>query len=763
MMKKREVSGEQSNQLFLYYIGIEEKLPLNLKECAQSHFQEERLQLYAHVDLNDDLKEKKRWVVLFETGLVVLDSNQKIDILLFKNLGRLKCFKSRGLNIWSFLGKDPEELQLKLIFTHKHLQGMENIRFIIERQLEGKSTHLEKESDDYYQNSYLDILFEGGKKEQVSSKSGVILRLLKYLLPYKNEIALGGFGALCMTLLALVPAYLTGRLIDQILRPYQRGDLSLALAQEKAWVIIFALAGVYVLREFFAWIRLKKMSMMGEKVARDLRRDLYSHIQTLGMDFFSSKQTGSIISRVSSDTDRIWDFVAFGVVEVSISLLMLIALGGVLVSLDWKLGLILTLPVPLLIISIFIHGEKMKKLFLGAWRKWSKLTDILSDTIPGIQVVKAFNKENYEVSRFSERNDDALGEFLGIHRAWTSFWPKLMLSIQFLILLVWFFALPRLLGQEGSESYLSVGVFVSFLLYTTMFAGPIEVIGQMARMLNRATSSAYRIFEVMDTPASIDPNLYGESLTSCQGKIEFQNVSFSYDGMREIIKDLSFTVHPGEMIGLVGPSGGGKSTLMKLLARFYDVGSGKILIDGVDLKTCRLGDYRDQVGMVLQESFLFHGTILDNICYGNPGVDIEKAIEVAKIANAHEFIAKLPQGYETIIGERGHTLSGGERQRVSIARALLREPQILILDEATSAVDTETEAKIQEALDRLVEGRTVFAIAHRLSTLRKANRIFYIEEGQIKEEGTHEELIERGEGYAKLCQMQDSMHRKFLH
>jgi len=317
---------------------------------------------------------------------------------------------------------------------------------------------------------------------------------------------------------------------------------------------------------------------------------------------------------------------------------------------------------------------------------------------------------------------------------------------------VWAFALPRLLG---SGHPLSAGVFVSFLLYTTMFVAPIEVIGQMARTINRATSSAHRVFEVLDSEPEVRDLPDAVRLEPVQGRVSFENVTFAYDGVRQILRGITFDVAPGELIGLVGPSGGGKSTVVNLIARFYDPTGGAVRIDGIDLRGVDSGHYREQIGMVLQDPYLFHGTVVDNIRYAMPHATPSAVVAAAKAANAHDFICKLAQGYDTVVGERGHTLSGGERQRISIARAVLHNPRILILDEATSSVDTETERQIQEALERLIKGRTVFAIAHRLSTLRRASRLFVIEKGRLAEAGTHRELLGKPNGiYRKLYEMQ---------
>jgi ATP-binding cassette subfamily B protein len=342
-----------------------------------------------------------------------------------------------------------------------------------------------------------------------------------------------------------------------------------------------------------------------------------------------------------------------------------------------------------------------------------------------------------------------------VHIAWTRFWPALMLAIHLLLLGVWVLAGPRLLGKSGEA--MSVGTFVSFIIYAGLFIQPIEVIGQISRMMNRAVTSAHRVFEVLDIQPGIVEQKNSVRLPSLKGGIAFQEVKFSYDGVRNVLNNVNLEIIPGEMIGLVGPTGSGKSTLIQLLMRFYDPTGGKILLDGVALGDLSLDDFRSQVGIVLQDSYLFHGSILDNIRYGRPDASLIEVIEASKAARVHDFVCKLPYGYDTRVGERGHTLSGGERQRVAIARALIQNPKVLILDEATSAVDTETERMIQEALNKLVIGRTVIAIAHRLSTLKKADRLVVLKDGEILECGTHAELLEKPEGlFRKLSQLQDS-------
>ncbi len=599
---------------------------------------------------------------------------------------------------------------------------------------------------------------EEAQASVIVNRRAVVWRLLAYLRPYRRHVAAGASAALAATLVSLAPPYLTGRLIDRVVRPFESGAIDPGAARQAAWLILAGIVATFVTRQLAVWVRLRTMAVLGEWVARDLRNDLFEHLQRLSVRFFSRRQTGSIISRVSSDTDRIWDFIAFGVVELALAAVTLAGLSVVLVAMDWRLGLLVTLPVPLFFVAIRANGRGIRRLFLRAWHKWSDLTDVLSDDVPGIRVVKVFDQEQRETGRFRRSNESACGEFLRVHGVWTRFWPLLMLGIHAMTVLVWAVALPRLLGSGRFGPPLTTGTFISFLMYLGLFYEPVHTFGQMSRTINRATSSAHRVFELLDTRVQ-ETGQRGRALRPVRGEVRFEHVSFSYDGTREAVRDLSLVIRPGEMVGLVGPSGAGKTTLTHLVTRFYDPGRGRVLIDGVDLKELDLGLYRRQIGVVMQDPFLFSGSILENIRYADPDATLEQVLAAARAANAHDFICGLPFGYETRVGERGHTLSGGERQRVSIARAVLHNPRILILDEATSSVDTETERRIQEALDRLVEGRTVIAVAHRLSTLKRAKRLIVLREGAIVEEGTHEQLLADGNGvYRRLHDLQQELH-----
>ena len=743
-----------NHEIINRYIHQPDRLPGELRARIERAWGDQPVQLYALADLDASLKLGESWLALGPRHVAVArrDADGAWDVRSIERAHIRAVEESPGLSAHTLALLDvPDEPPLAVVrYTQRQRGAFENIRFVLDEALAGRTV-----TSDDADSVYADAVARPVRDAQAlvaGRESAVILRLLGYLARYRRELVLGLSAAAVVTLASLVPPYLAGYLIDDVVRRANEGGIARGAAATIAWIAVGAMAALYILRQAAAHVRLRLMSVLGEWVARDLRAELYEHIQHLSLSFFSRKKTGSLITRVTADTDRLWDFVAFGVVDASLSLVMLLGLGVVLLSLDWRLGLIMTLPVPVFCWLIYRHGESLNARFIRAWRKWSRVTDILSDTIPGIRVVKAFNQESREIARFGERNDDVTDEANEIHRMWTTFWPLLMFAVHATTVLVWLFAIPRLLG-EGAP--LSAGVFVSFLLYTTMFVAPIEVIGQLARTINRATSSAHRVFEVLDSEPEVRDIPEAVRLTPVHGRVTFENVTFAYDGVRQVLRGVSFDVQPGELIGLVGPSGGGKSTVVSLVARFYDATGGVVRVDGVDVRTLETGHYRQQLGMVLQDPYLFHGTVVENIRYGLPDASSGAVVAAAKAANAHDFICKLGQGYDTVVGERGHTLSGGERQRISIARAILHDPRILILDEATSSVDTETEREIQQALERLIAGRTVFAIAHRLSTLRRASRLFVVEQGRLAEAGTHRELLAKHDGiYRRLYELQ---------
>jgi ATP-binding cassette subfamily B protein len=399
-------------------------------------------------------------------------------------------------------------------------------------------------------------------------------------------------------------------------------------------------------------------------------------------------------------------------------------------------------------------GARLHFVYRGLWRRWAGISSLLADTIPGVRVVKAFSQERREVGKFETRSGDLLEGELRAARLQSLFSPIMAFITRLGTMIIWLVGGAMVLNEE-----LKLGTFTAFTAYMWQFYGPVESLCRLNHRFQRAATSAERVFETLDAQPDVRDVPDAGALPRIEGHVEFRNVSFAYDEAKPVLKHIDIDVAPGEMIGLAGHSGAGKSTLINLICRFYDVEEGQILIDGRDIREVQLKSLRDQVGVVLQDPFLFNGSIADNIAYGKPDASLDEIVAAARAAHAHEFVMNLPDGYDTLTGERGVRISGGERQRVSIARAILRDPRILILDEATSSVDTETEVKIQEALERLIKGRTTFAIAHRLSTLRHATRLLILDKGAVAEIGTHDELIAADGIYARLCRMQTEMSK----
>ena len=680
---------QRDREIIDRYTDQPTRLPGDVRAEIERAFEGQPVQLYALVDLDPALNLVESWLALGTERVGIArrrpqgDRGWVVEVIERSRIRAVRETPGISCHVLHLHGA-PDEPPLAVVrYTHRQLRAVEVIRSVLAWDLgdgdpstsraaglapfeAGGSGAREAgravatDGDDRYADAVAGPIREA-QALVAGSDSAIIVRLLGYLRPYRRQVAVGMGAASCVTLLSLVPAYLAGFLIDRVARPAQEGRLLPEAASRIALICVGAIAAAYLLRSLFTWIRLRFMSFLGEYVARDLRTEIYEHLQTLSLSFFSRKKTGSLITRVTSDTDRLWDFLAFGVVDVSLSAVMLVGHRGGAHQPRLAARSRHDVAGAAAPAFIFLHGERLERLFLRAWRQWSRVTDVVSDTIPGIRVVKAFNQEDNERRRFGLRNHAATSEFNEIHAVWTRFWPTLMFGIHCLTVAVWFLAVPRLLGNAAPA--LSVGTFVSFLLYTTMFVGPIEVIGQMARMMNRATSSAHRIFEVLDTEPEVVDQVAPVKIELVAGRVTFESVSFGYEASRQVLRGMSFEVAPGEMIGLVGPSGGGKTTIANLIARFYDPLAGTVRIDGIDLRTIDTGSYRRQVGMVLQDPYLFHGTVAENIRYGLPDAGIGQVVSAARAANAHDFVCRLPHGYDTMVGERGHTLSGGERQR----------------------------------------------------------------------------------------------------
>ena len=468
----------------------------------------------------------------------------------------------------------------------------------------------------------------------------------------------------------------------------------------------------------------------------------------LSLDYFGSKRTGDLMARIGSETDRINVFLSLNALDFITDVLMICMTAAILFSINPWLALVTLVPLPFIAWLIHTVRDKLRTGFERIDRVWSEVTNVLADTIPGIRVVKAFAQERREADRFRAANQHNLEVNDKLNKTWSLFSPTVSLMTEIGLLVVWAFGIWLV-----AKNQITVGVLAAFIAYIGRFYIRLDSMSRIVSVTQKAAAGAKRIFDILDHVSNVPDPAHPVKVDQVQGAIELRNVGFRA-GSRVILKEVSLQIRPGEMIGLVGHSGSGKSTLVNLISRFYDVSDGAIMVDGVDLRRMAVTDYRRHIGLVLQEPFLFFGTVAENIAYGKPGATREEIVAAARAAHAHEFILRLPQGYDSLVGERGQGLSGGERQRISIARALLIDPRILILDEATSAVDTETEREIQKALDNLVQGRTTLAIAHRLSTLRKADRLVVMDRGEIVEVGPHDALMAQQGAYWRLYEAQ---------
>lgn len=586
------------------------------------------------------------------------------------------------------------------------------------------------------------LLRPGADCINCQSKSKVVSKLIKYVLPQKKILLFSLLLSVLTTALNLLPPYLTKLLVDDVLVEENTESAS------QLAVIVAVLFGSYIVVFSVNAIRGYMLRLSGDRIVKYLRDDVYEKAQKLPMSFYDKTSTGAVINRIAGDTGTIQAFMLRISQEVVVQFFLLIGIIVIMLIMNWKLTLLSLIPVPFVVIGAKYFGKKIAPFYHRIWRRWAAVSSILTDTIPCIRVIKSFAGEKRAVDKFEKYNNEWYRVDVQSAKITNTFPAIVSFVITCGSLLIWSVG-----GNWVINGILSVGLLVSFLNYTSMFYGPVNFFAYLSDSYQGALAAAERILDILDAEPEPD-NGKGMKPTEIKGKIEFKNVNFSFDKTKKTLSDINLTIEPGDIIGIVGTTGSGKSTLINLLMRFYDTYEGEILLDGINIRDIDMEYYRSRIGFVQQEPMMFSDTIFNNIAYGLPDAHVEQVIHAADVANAHEFIANQPDGYDSMLGERGVGLSGGERQRLSIARAVLKNPSILVFDEATAAVDSETENLIQEAIERLISGRTTLMIAHRLSTLRKANRIIVVDKGTIIENGSHDELMALKGKYYKLIEIQ---------
>jgi len=564
-------------------------------------------------------------------------------------------------------------------------------------------------------------------------------RALGYLRSYKAE-ASGAFLALILVSAAnLVTPQLIAYAIDQGIAPRRLGAILAAVG---------GLVAAALVRGLFQFLQGYLAERASQGVAYDLRNALFTRIERLGFSYYDSVETGQVVTRLTSDVEQIRTFAGSGVVQLAAAAVMLVGTTVLLISINWQLALVALAIVPAIFLLLLRFVRKIGPLFRQVQQTLGRLNTVLQEDLSGIRVIRTFVREDHESARYRSVNDELLSKNLQTIRAFSNNFPFIFLLGNIGTLLIVLFGGLQVIGNK-----LSIGELVAFNTYLGFLLFPILTIGFLAAGISRAGASSLRVFEVLDAPLGVEDAPDAKPLPPVSCRVDFDNVHFRYPGSeREILRGVSFTAEPGQTVAILGTTGSGKSTLVNLLPRFYDVTGGSVRLDGHDVRDVTLSSLRSQIGVVLQTSLLFSGSVRDNIAYGRPEATQEEVEAAARAAQADGFIQALPEGYDTVIGERGVGLSGGQRQRIAIARALLIDPRLLILDDSTSAVDAETEAAIQTALDQLMRDsrRTVFVIAQRISTVRDADKILVLDDGGIAAIGTHEELQRDSELYNEI-------------
>ena len=568
----------------------------------------------------------------------------------------------------------------------------------------------------------------------------ILKRLLVYVRPYWRLLTATGFLLVARIGLHLLPPLVQRDIVDRVI---VAGEIS------RLGIMVAILIAVYVLMAAADSGEMYLRHTIGARFIFDLRVRIYAYLQRLSLSFFEQTSTGELMSRVTNDVNALESFITHGVALTAVDLLRLLAAAGLLLVLEWRLALVVLVPLPIIAFILRRFNQRVRPIYRQVRDRLGEINARLQDNLAGIRVIQAFGQEEAELSRFQTTSERYYRQQVLAIRSYAAYFPALhLLAAIGGVLVIGAGAVMAINGQ------LSLGTLVAFLSYVTSFYEPIRRLTDVDNVLQQAVAAGERVFELLDEVAEIQDAPGAIPLETITGEVVFDDVHFRYGDGDEVLHDVTFHMQPGDVVALVGPSGAGKTSIANLLCRFYDPIHGQILVDGHDLRQVQIRSLREHVAVVLQDTFLFNTSVRENLLYGKPDASEEEMIAAAQAAYAHTFIKQLPQGYDTEIGERGVRLSGGQKQRLALARAILADPRILILDEATSSVDAEAEYLIQQALEAVMKGRTSLVIAHRLSTIRNADKIIALEDGHIREVGDHHELIARGGLYSQLYQRQ---------
>lgn len=580
--------------------------------------------------------------------------------------------------------------------------------------------------------------------------AAVLKRLALIIKPYRVLVLLSMLIFLALTAVNLISPQIQRILVDGVLQ-VEEPSVKLLLA------LVGVMAAARLLAAVFTILRGRIMTAVGARLGQDLRAMVFSRIQALSLSFIDQHRTGDLMNRINNDTGHVQSFLQHQLPDLISQGLLLVGITVILLLESWQLALMILIPAPFIVWFSNATRRRVRRMYHQQWRWWDEANSSLQDILSGIRVVKAFGSEKREAARFAADSGRLRDIMARNEAAWNTLYPALSFIMGLGNFLILYYG-----GSLVLKKTFKIGELIQFSAYAGLIYRPLRFMSFIPRWFHQAMTAAERLFEIVDEIPAVQDKPRAQALPVLKGDIRLENVTFGYRAHEPVLKKVNLHIKPGEMLGLVGHSGAGKSTLINLINRFYDVDQGRILIDGINIKDLKQADFRRRVGVVLQESFLFAGTIWENIAYARADAAAEDVIRAAKIANAHDFIVKFPDGYDTRVGERGQRLSGGERQRIAIARSILHNPRILIFDEATSSVDSETEQEIHQALGRLRADRTTIMIAHRLSTLRDADRLAVLHEGELVEVGTHEELMELQGHYYRLVQAQRAIEKMDL-